>query len=1576
VQLSPTELQAFAILLSELRALDCLATCLCALAVHTGDADVSPRELVAAGVPSGKAEVLALAIAKVRAEPTQRRREPAALASVVSRVATLAFPIAHAMAFGRSLAESATSRFWNVQLAYEQLMRVTTLVLLADLRSRSRQLDPKARHTLAKKVRRLRAPCRGDWYDAMHGIALVHRVAAPDSPIKELAAAAVSFSKVQASEAPDVQRKGQLNEALLWLRNVHFAHAGTRRDMDSEHLLPVATQWVAQVLRHFEEGFASFRLAGQHDEGAKWLHGPDASRFAEAPDLPVQAHAGSVWVVPTDPNAAPFELAPLVEALESHDPIGCHDGFTQKRRVLLGVGTRAFRDDVGRLDAFLSEFNLDLRLGRDDLTSWGLTEWAEDMTRSTVDALRRIKYFPEAYVERPTYGSKMDERGAEDTTLRFLQQGKRSALLIEADAGAGKTSLFCWLAEHLLGQPADETHSARPCVVLVLGESMRRASESQTPVFDSIGAALHFQTSGAGAVESFPILLDAFRASLERDDDPDERPLILLVDAINESHDPGAVLDELAGMAAAARAAWERAGNKRWVRIIASVRRGTLARLDRSSPNSRPVHRVGEFESFIDAEGREQPWLSLRPFSDDEVSRAYDLARACMAAGDSGRRGCALAFDELPEHWRKLLRHPLHVPLFHEAFEGLPGQELHDADEYILWRIWIDRVLVLGHARSVYDTALKLANAALEAGTYGIPAEAIDQARESFWAECGGSLARVAGARSPVETLEELGVLRRPTAAGPLTFRNDTIAECLAEDALCRRAGVRGREAGSLTEDDLTVWWELPASRWMEGAVARAAARWFDGGRPEVLSWLADSRVARGGHASHALVERALRHVVPSWAGDEETARFEAALRRGLRDARQRDGRDVVALSGALSTIVRESLDKTASLALARCWATLMRDAVACDPENDSLLRQASRACREVGKMLHHEDPVEPLRWLESSRALAETLVKRDPDSYANTIHLFNAYIATGFELMISDPNGSRRWHEMSLKLAEELSSRDPGNTQYSDTVRIAKMHLRGNPFPRYAPDPPEETVHGVKPIGASVPRVTKAGTLRTLDTPSKPGMAASHDVSKQRVSSSGTREEPNTPASVSPSSSRPPATTETRSERVEGRSDAPGLARQVERALESLELDKARRIAAAAVALGRATPAVRRFYLSKRPVATTLPDEGWHIRKEDWPELIAFGVAPPPLALFDVLGTLVTIGEIPVGGAEDKGVKAEHASEATRPVARITLVVHEVGRPVRRASFSQGAIEVGTRPSSHLCLRSPQVSRMHALLEVSDQGGAIVMDLGSASGTFLNGKRVSKQRLRSGDELWFGDVRVQVQLDAKATDGLPGALPVPLDWTKGVRRLSDALGVPTPRLVVGQNMTRAARLTSVRPAQVELARDVVDQARWEALRPDIDLCLARLHVGVAGSSILRRPDDLQSALCGLAPLFDSRAPLPPTGSAQEVLRLARRTLSPETITSLRPQFLSLPSGNAFNGLALNWLTACDLTVAHAALILCDDIVPVLSALPHHCLGATSGETWDELVWALADHFMSDDYEQVREALGLGLSAR
>lgn len=74
----------------------------------------------------------------------------------------------------------------------------------------------------------------------------------------------------------------------------------------------------------------------------------------------------------------------------------------------------------------------------------------------------------------------------------------------------------------------------------------------------------------------------------------------------------------------------------------------------------------------------------------------------------------------------------------------------------------------------------------------------------------------------------------------------------------------------------------------------------------------------------------------------------------------------------------------------------------------------------------------------------------------------------------------------------------------------------------------------------------------------------------------------------------------------------------------------------------------------------------------------------------------------------------------------------------------------VGRSQTCEIRVMSSMVSRQSASI-VAENGSFWVEDLGSANGVLMNGMRISKQRLKDGDELMIGDVRLRYEIEPRA---------------------------------------------------------------------------------------------------------------------------------------------------------------------------------------------------------------------------------
>lgn len=100
----------------------------------------------------------------------------------------------------------------------------------------------------------------------------------------------------------------------------------------------------------------------------------------------------------------------------------------------------------------------------------------------------------------------------------------------------------------------------------------------------------------------------------------------------------------------------------------------------------------------------------------------------------------------------------------------------------------------------------------------------------------------------------------------------------------------------------------------------------------------------------------------------------------------------------------------------------------------------------------------------------------------------------------------------------------------------------------------------------------------------------------------------------------------------------------------------------------------------------------------------------------------------------------------------RLTLEIVEGPGAGRRHELEAPTV-IGRAPESDFTLDDPEVSRQHARVSPADDGGALVEDLESANGTFVNHNEVhGAARIDPGDELLVGVTVIHVRSDGGRT--------------------------------------------------------------------------------------------------------------------------------------------------------------------------------------------------------------------------------
>ncbi len=87
---------------------------------------------------------------------------------------------------------------------------------------------------------------------------------------------------------------------------------------------------------------------------------------------------------------------------------------------------------------------------------------------------------------------------------------------------------------------------------------------------------------------------------------------------------------------------------------------------------------------------------------------------------------------------------------------------------------------------------------------------------------------------------------------------------------------------------------------------------------------------------------------------------------------------------------------------------------------------------------------------------------------------------------------------------------------------------------------------------------------------------------------------------------------------------------------------------------------------------------------------------------------------------------------------APASLVVIDPSGHRARATLDPLPFQIGRQADNHLVIRDSRVSRVHARIS-ADGGRFVVEDCGSTHGTFVNGNRIERHTLETGDRIEFG---------------------------------------------------------------------------------------------------------------------------------------------------------------------------------------------------------------------------------------------
>jgi hypothetical protein len=175
-----------------------------------------------------------------------------------------------------------------------------------------------------------------------------------------------------------------------------------------------------------------------------------------------------------------------------------------------------------------------------------------------------------------------------------------------------------------------------------------------------------------------------------------------------------------------------------------------------------------------------------------------------------------------------------------------------------------------------------------------------------------------------------------------------------------------------------------------------------------------------------------------------------------------------------------------------------------------------------------------------------------------------------------------------------------------------------------------------------------------------------------------------------------------------------------------------------------------------------------------------------------------------------------------------ITLKIFRGNELVRTEQFNREIIKIGRLSSAHLVLDDERVSRIHSVIEVAPDGAISIIDMGSAEGTFVNGRKVSRGAIKAGDQITLGGLRLVLEAAAPAQAAAPAPAPAPVAAAPAPRP-APAVAAPAPRpapaaaprpAAPGRNGTQAAMRAAAVTVPLQPAVDAPPPAAAPAPAP------------------------------------------------------------------------------------------------------------------------------------------------------------
>jgi hypothetical protein len=128
-----------------------------------------------------------------------------------------------------------------------------------------------------------------------------------------------------------------------------------------------------------------------------------------------------------------------------------------------------------------------------------------------------------------------------------------------------------------------------------------------------------------------------------------------------------------------------------------------------------------------------------------------------------------------------------------------------------------------------------------------------------------------------------------------------------------------------------------------------------------------------------------------------------------------------------------------------------------------------------------------------------------------------------------------------------------------------------------------------------------------------------------------------------------------------------------------------------------------------------------------------------------------------------------------------LTIQIMRGDQLISTQTFERDLIKIGRLASAHLKLEDLKVARIHAVIELTNGGRDVsIIDMGSAEGTFLNGEKTQKGKLKDGDTVVVGETKLVIRFGIVAAATATPAAAIPAAPVPGAAAAArPVVGVP-----------------------------------------------------------------------------------------------------------------------------------------------------------------------------------------------------